>query len=101
NGGFFAFRQEVFDYMRPGEELVLEPFERMMKEKQLVAYHYDGFWMPMDTAKDKRRLDDLYDSGDPPWFVWKDAAPRRTVTSLTTRIQLNANEPRAARAAGR
>ncbi len=47
----------------------------------------------MDTAKDKKRLDDLYDSGDPPWFVWKHAAPRRSVTSLTTRIRLEVPQP--------
>lgn len=90
NGGFFVFRKEILDYIRPGEELVQEPFERLMKEGQLVAYRYDGFWLPMDTAKDKKRLDDLYDSGDPPWFVWKNAAPRRTVTSVTSRIRVHA-----------
>jgi glucose-1-phosphate cytidylyltransferase len=88
NGGFFVFRREIFDYMREGEELVEEPFERLMKAGELVTYGYDGFWVPMDTAKDKQRLDSLYDSGKPPWFVWKDATPRRTVTSLATRIRL-------------
>lgn len=92
NGGFFVFRQEIFDYIQPGEELVQEPFLRLMTDRQLTAYRYDGFWLPMDTAKDKKRLDDLYDSGDPPWFVWKHAAPRRTVTSLTTRVKLEEPE---------
>ena len=73
NGGFFAFKTEVFEYMLPGEELVLEPFQRLMAANQLVAYDYDGFWLPMDTAKDKKRLDDLYESGAPPWQVWKSA----------------------------
>ena len=82
NGGFFVFRQEIFDYMQRGEELVLEPFQRLMHARQLQAYHYDGFWLPMDTAKDKKRLDDLYDSGNPPWHVWRHAEPRRSVTSL-------------------
>src|SRR5438105_476763 len=88
NGGFFVFRQQIFDYMRPGEELVEEPFERLMQADELVTYRHDGFWLPMDTAKDKQRLDSLYDSGNPPWFVWRDAAPRRTVTSTATRIRL-------------
>src|SRR5690606_35314668 len=84
---------EIFDYIQPGEELVQEPFQRLMVDRQLIAYKYDGFWLPMDTAKDKKRLDDLYDSGDPPWFVWKHAAPRRSVTSLTTRIRLEVPQP--------
>lgn len=70
NGGFFVFRQEIFDYIRPGEDLVLEPFQRMIRAHQLVAYDYDGFWLPMDTAKDKKRIDDLYEAGSPPWHVW-------------------------------
>jgi glucose-1-phosphate cytidylyltransferase len=94
NGGFFVFRQDIFDYMRAGEELVLEPFERLMQAGQLVAYKHDGFWVPMDTAKDKHRLDSLYDSGKPPWFVWKDATPRRSITSLATRLRLFDVEPR-------
>lgn len=87
NAGYFAFRKEIFDYMEAGEELVLEPFERLMKQGKLTAFPYDGFWLPMDTAKDKKKLDDLYDSGNPPWFVWKHAAPRGAV-SLQKRIQL-------------
>jgi len=88
NGGFFAFRQEVFDYIRPGEELVLEPFQRLMEAGQLVAYNYDGFWVPMDTAKDKKRLDDLHDAGDPPWFVWKGATPKRSIRSYSAGIHI-------------
>ncbi len=71
NGGFFIFRQPVFDYIRNGEELVMEPFYRMIKEKRLVAHRYDGFWGPMDTFKDKQILDQLYEHGDAPWEVWK------------------------------
>jgi glucose-1-phosphate cytidylyltransferase len=88
NGGFFVFRQDVFDYVKPGEELVLEPFERLMHAGELVAYNYDGFWLPMDTAKDKKRLDDLHDAGTAPWFVWKGATPRRSVRSFAPGIHL-------------
>jgi glucose-1-phosphate cytidylyltransferase len=70
NGGFFVFRQEIFDYIREGEELVEEPFRRLIAEQQLVAYHYDGFWAPMDTLKDKVQLDTLEASGRAPWAVW-------------------------------
>ena len=74
NGGYFAFRTEIFNYIGQGEELVIEPFQRLVDRDQLVAYEYDGFWLPMDTAKDKKRLDELHEAGSPPWQVWKDAA---------------------------
>lgn len=73
NGGFFAFRKEVFRYLRDGEELVVEPFQRMIAKRQLIAYKYDGFWACMDTFKEKQQLEDLYTRGDAPWEVWKDA----------------------------
>ena len=71
NGGFFAFRQEIFDYMREGEELVLEPFERLAAERQLLAHPFDGFWRSMDTFKDKQYFDELVAQGKTPWQVWK------------------------------
>jgi glucose-1-phosphate cytidylyltransferase len=70
NGGHFIFKTDVFDYMRAGEELVFEPFQRLIEDDQLLAYQYDGFWMPMDTFKDKQRLDDIYARGNAPWEVW-------------------------------
>lgn len=70
NGGFFVFRREIFDYIQEGEELVEQPFSRLVAERKLLAYNYDGFWVPMDTAKDKAKLDELYARGNPPWFVW-------------------------------
>ena len=71
NGGFFVLRSEIFDYIRPGEELINEPFARLIEKKQLVSHVYDGFWMSMDTFKDKKVLDDLYSGGRAPWEVWK------------------------------
>ena len=71
NGGYLIFRRELFSYMRAGEELVHEPFHRLIKEQQLVAYNYDGFWASMDTFKDKQMLDDIYARGNAPWEVWK------------------------------
>ena len=70
NGGFFALRREIFDYIEPGEELVLEPFARLMKQRQLLGYRYDHFWC-MDTFKDQQQLTDLYNAGTAPWEVWK------------------------------
>jgi glucose-1-phosphate cytidylyltransferase len=71
NGGFFAFRREIFDYMRDGEELVQAPFQRLIEARQLKAFPYGGFWASMDTFKDKQRLDDLNAKGEPPWAVWR------------------------------
>ena len=71
NGGFFAFRREVFDYMREGEELVQEPFHRLISDDQLVAYRHEGFWACMDTLKDKQLFDELHARGERPWEVWK------------------------------
>jgi glucose-1-phosphate cytidylyltransferase len=67
NGGFFVFRSDVLDYINPGEELVDEPFNRLIEQDKLIAYRYEGFWEPMDTMKDKQRLDALAESGQAPW----------------------------------
>lgn len=71
NGGYFIFKKDIFKYIRDGEELVYEPFQRLIQENQLLAYKYDGFWGSMDTFKDKQSLDDLYSRGNAPWEVWK------------------------------
>jgi glucose-1-phosphate cytidylyltransferase len=70
NGGFFVFRSELFEYMQPGEELVIEPFARLMASRQLLAVPHNGFWRNMDTFKDKMELDDLLNHGRGPWQVW-------------------------------
>ena len=71
NGGFYVFRRELFDYMRPGEELVMEPFQRLIAAGQLVGYRYDNFWC-MDTFREHQVLTDMYNAGNAPWEVWKD-----------------------------
>jgi glucose-1-phosphate cytidylyltransferase len=71
NGGFFIFRRDIFRYMQDGEELVEQPFQRLIQERQLLAYQYKGFWACMDTFKDKQYLEDLYLGGQASWEVWK------------------------------
>jgi len=71
NGGFFVFRKQIFDWIRPGEELVQEPFQRLAAAGKLVAYPYDGFWACMDTFREKQLLEDMYSRGQVPWEVWK------------------------------
>jgi glucose-1-phosphate cytidylyltransferase len=73
NGGYFIFRRDIFDQIREGEELLHEPFQRLLGAQQLVAYPYDGFWACMDTFKDKQLLDETYARGNAPWEVWKTA----------------------------
>jgi glucose-1-phosphate cytidylyltransferase len=70
NGGFFVFRHDIFDYMREGEELVEEPFARLIADDKLLGYRHEGFWAPMDTLKDKMTLDALAETATPPWAVW-------------------------------
>lgn len=70
NGGFFIFRNEIFKHLREGEELVSEPFQRLVTAGRLVAYDYDGFWRSMDTFKDRQQLEDIYARGNAPWEVW-------------------------------
>jgi glucose-1-phosphate cytidylyltransferase len=71
NGGYFILKREIFDFMKPGEELVHEPFQRLIEADQLTAYRHEGFWQPMDTFKEQRQLDDLNRSGQAPWRVWE------------------------------
>ena len=70
NAGFFVLKKEIFRHIHPGEELVIEPFQRLIRQRQLAAYEYEGFFAAMDTFKDKQILDDLYERGRPPWEVW-------------------------------
>lgn len=72
NGGYFAFRREIFDYLEEGEELVIEPFQRLIDKQQLIGFSYDGFWGGMDTFKDRQHLEGLWSSGAAPWHVWKE-----------------------------
>jgi glucose-1-phosphate cytidylyltransferase len=71
NGGFFIFRRDIFRYIQDGEELVEQPFQRLIQERQLLAYQYKGFWACMDTFKDKQQLEELYLRDKAPWEVWK------------------------------
>jgi len=70
NGGYFAFKKEIFNYIGDKEELVLEPFDKLIRHKQLVGYEHDGFWAGMDTFKDRQQLESLWSSGSAPWQVW-------------------------------
>jgi glucose-1-phosphate cytidylyltransferase len=76
NAGYFIFRREIFDYIQPGEELVVEPFQRLVQCGRLLAYQHDGFFMAMDTFKDRQILEDILARGHAPWEVWNGVATR-------------------------
>ncbi len=71
NGGFFVFEPQVLDYL--GDDttsLEREPMERLAAEGQLAAFQHEGFWQPMDTLRDRRVLEGLWESGKAPWKTW-------------------------------
>jgi glucose-1-phosphate cytidylyltransferase len=67
NAGYFVFRNKIFDYIKDGEELVIEPFQRLIDAGELIAYRHNGFFRAMDTLKDKQILEDMVERGDMPW----------------------------------
>ena len=70
NGGFLVLRREIFDYVHQGEDLVEEPFRRLIADGKLMAYPHEGFWACMDTFKERQELEDVYGLGNAPWAVW-------------------------------
>ena len=70
NGGFFVLRREIFDHIQEGEELVEQPFSRLIAQKRLKAFRWDGFWQCMDTFKDKISFDRMEAQGKCPWIKW-------------------------------
>jgi glucose-1-phosphate cytidylyltransferase len=70
NGGYFIFRREIFDYIQQGEDLVAEPFSRLIEQDLVMGYTYERFWC-MDTFKEQQELSDLSLRGNAPWEVWK------------------------------
>lgn len=71
NGGFFALKQQIFDYIEDGDDLVEKPFQRLIERRLLATYRYGGFWQSMDTFKDKIAFDRMEAQGACPWMVWR------------------------------
>jgi glucose-1-phosphate cytidylyltransferase len=82
NGGFFVFRNEIFGYIHPGEELVRQPFQRLIEKGAVLAHKCTGFWQCMDTFKDKERLEEL-NQAVAPWKVWHRGSASRVDESKT------------------
>ena len=72
NGGFFVLEPKVIEHIANDATVwEREPLERLARDGELSAFTHRGFWQPMDTLRDKMRLEDLWQSGDAPWKVWR------------------------------
>jgi glucose-1-phosphate cytidylyltransferase len=73
NGAFFVCEPAVFDYIDGDEtQWEKEPMERLAADGQLMAFRHTSFWQCMDTLRDKKLLEELWQKGDAPWKVWED-----------------------------
>ena len=72
NAGFFVCDREVFDYLENKDEEVFEqkPLQNLAKDNKLYTYKHNGFWMPMDTLRDKIKLNEMWQKGNAPWKIW-------------------------------
>jgi glucose-1-phosphate cytidylyltransferase len=86
NGGFFVFSSDIFDYMQPGEELVEQPFLRLIERGKLFAREYPGFWRCLDTFKDLQALEGLLARGNGPWELWREKDQAATVGPQPARL---------------
>jgi glucose-1-phosphate cytidylyltransferase len=72
NAGFFVCEPEVFDYIENDTDCIFEqkPLKNLAKDEKMYTYKHTGFWKPMDTLRDKRELEKLWNSKKAPWKVW-------------------------------
>jgi len=68
SAGFFVFEPEIFEYLDINSTLELEPLAKLAKEGNLMAYHHNGFWEPMDTYRETKELNQMWDTGKAPWL---------------------------------
>jgi len=72
NAGYFICQPEVLDYIPQGDDAVLEqePLKNLAKDGQIYTYKHNDFWMPMDSLRDKIKLNEMCEAQDAPWMVW-------------------------------
>jgi glucose-1-phosphate cytidylyltransferase len=70
NGGYFILRPEIFDELKPGEDLVEDAIARLVRKGRVLAYPYKGYWSPADTVKERAQLEEQYQRADCPWMIW-------------------------------
>ena len=73
NAGYFVCQPEVLDYIDNGDDVIFEqePLKRLAQDAEIFTYKHKGFWMPMDTLRDKTKLNEMYESGNAPWVTWE------------------------------
>jgi len=81
NGGYFIFRNEIFNYIRDGEDLILETFNHLIESDKLAAYKYEGFWRAMDTLRDRQVLEEMVERGEMPWRLSRNGTHSRRTKS--------------------
>ena len=86
NGGFMVLRREIFHFMENGDELVEEPFRRLIVERKLMAYAHEGYWACMDTFKEKQDLEDVFSRGSAPWAVWNGHNHEKNLTQESNAV---------------
>ena len=71
NGGYMVMNPEIFNYI-DGDACILEqgPLQKLAGEGQLMSFYHDGFWQCMDTQREKKKLEELWQSGNAPWKIW-------------------------------
>jgi len=72
NAGYFVCEAKVFDYIALGDEVIFEqePLKKLAKDGEIYTYKHEGFWKPMDSLRDKIKLNELCDEENTPWMVW-------------------------------
>ncbi len=81
NGGFFVFRKNIFDVLSHGRDLVEGAFQELIKDYKLLSWQHDGFWIPLDTAKDYFRINHLCKIKEAHWMIWRETKPAPSVSS--------------------
>jgi glucose-1-phosphate cytidylyltransferase len=78
SGGFFVFQRQLFDRLEDDPKLVLEyaPLMQLAREGELMGYPHDDFWYAMDSSRDYKFLNELWDCGQAPWNIWSPSSPR-------------------------
>jgi glucose-1-phosphate cytidylyltransferase len=71
NAGFAIFEPEFLDYISGNQMLENEPYEKLSRDGEMMSFLHDGFWAPMDTMRDHKLLQDLWESEEAPWKLWK------------------------------
>ena len=74
NAGYFVCQPEVLDYIDNGDDVIFEqePLRKLAQDGEIFTYKHKSFWMPMDTLRDKTKLNEMCESGDAPWVIWKE-----------------------------